>query len=404
MAVLGLRGTGDWGADERPKDFRSTILFRDPNGSAPLTALMSKMRKQVTTDPEFSWWEEELSPVRLQVNGALASGATTVVIDDGDAGNLIAGDLLMVEKAATTGYTYELIEVVSVSSATTFVVTRGAAGTTAAAIPDNAFLLKISNVHAEGTGSPNSSTRNPTKYSNFTSIKKTTYTLTGTAEQTSTRTGDPVQNDKKRKMFDHAVACEYDYLFGTPFETVGANGKPKRFTGGLLHYLSLAHSAATPTVGIIPTATADGDGEDLFLNATYQMWDYSYPGSGNMRLMLAGNGFMNRLNKWARASPSSRINHSGSLDVYKMNLQRWELPQGDMLVRTHPLMNLNSRYTNSAFIIDPTGMVYRPLKNRDTKFKDNIQLPDEDLRKGQWMTEAGVEFHHLRAMRYIAIQ
>ena len=45
MAVAGLRGTGDWGTDERPKNFRETILWRDPNGSAPLTALMSKMKK-----------------------------------------------------------------------------------------------------------------------------------------------------------------------------------------------------------------------------------------------------------------------------------------------------------------------------------------------------------------------
>ena len=55
MAVMGLRGTGDWGTDERPKNFREMILWRDPNGSAPLTALMAKMGKETTDDPEFSW-------------------------------------------------------------------------------------------------------------------------------------------------------------------------------------------------------------------------------------------------------------------------------------------------------------------------------------------------------------
>ena len=42
-AIAGLRGTGDWATDERPKNFREMILWRNPNGSAPLTALLSKM-------------------------------------------------------------------------------------------------------------------------------------------------------------------------------------------------------------------------------------------------------------------------------------------------------------------------------------------------------------------------
>ena len=58
MAILGIRGTGNWGTDERPKNFRETILRRTPNGSAPLTALLSKLKSQPVDDPEFSWWEE----------------------------------------------------------------------------------------------------------------------------------------------------------------------------------------------------------------------------------------------------------------------------------------------------------------------------------------------------------
>lgn len=55
MAVAGLRGTGDWGTDERPKNFREYILWRRPNGMAPLTALLSKMKSEKSNDPEFAW-------------------------------------------------------------------------------------------------------------------------------------------------------------------------------------------------------------------------------------------------------------------------------------------------------------------------------------------------------------
>lgn len=55
MAVAGLRGTGDWATDERPKNFREYILWRKPNGSAPLLALTSKIGSEETNDPEFNW-------------------------------------------------------------------------------------------------------------------------------------------------------------------------------------------------------------------------------------------------------------------------------------------------------------------------------------------------------------
>jgi len=69
MAILGIRGTGDWGTDERPKNFRETILWRQPNGQTPLTALLSKMGSESTNDPEFAWWEEQLNTMRVQLNG-----------------------------------------------------------------------------------------------------------------------------------------------------------------------------------------------------------------------------------------------------------------------------------------------------------------------------------------------
>ncbi|KKL16903.1 hypothetical protein LCGC14_2490890, partial [marine sediment metagenome] len=57
-AVAGLRGTGDWGSDERPKNFREMILWRNPNGTSPIFALMSRVQKESVNDPEFSWWDE----------------------------------------------------------------------------------------------------------------------------------------------------------------------------------------------------------------------------------------------------------------------------------------------------------------------------------------------------------
>ena len=83
-AVAGLRGTGDWGTDERPKNFRELIMFRNPNGSAPLFALTARIASESVNDPEFNWWDEPNDLVRLQVNGALNSTVTAIVVDSPD--------------------------------------------------------------------------------------------------------------------------------------------------------------------------------------------------------------------------------------------------------------------------------------------------------------------------------
>lgn len=49
---LGMRGTGDWVVDQRPKNWREQILYLYPNGMAPLTALLSKMKSEKVDDPE----------------------------------------------------------------------------------------------------------------------------------------------------------------------------------------------------------------------------------------------------------------------------------------------------------------------------------------------------------------
>jgi hypothetical protein len=389
MAFAGLRGTGDWATDERPKNFRETILWRQPNGQAPITGLLSKMSEERVDDPEFNWWEEELTAVRLIVNGAIPTTTNTVFIVSANALMLVPGDVLLVENAAAdlASSPFEIVQVNGVASDTTFDVVRARAGTTAAAIINGAGLTRIGTVFAEGTTSPNTSHRNPTKKTNYTQIFKKAYEITRTAAKTRTRTGDPVKNDKKRKMFDNSVDMEFAFLFSKPIEypTGGSNGKPLRYTGGLRHFITSNVTVFTTT----PTETT-------FLNAVQPVFDFD-GGGGNERLMFCGNGALTSLNKLAKAGMQVRVD--SVVRLYGMELQKWIVPQGTFLMRSHPLMNTHARYTNSIFVIDPTAMKYRYID--DIKFQDDIQANDSDTRKGQWIGECGLEFRHERTMAYL---
>ena len=396
MAIAGLRGTGDWATDERPKNFREMILWRNPNGQTPLTALLSKMKHESTNDPEFAWYEEEQNALRLTVNYTTGFSTTdttlTVTSNVTDASDIVAGDVFLVEKALTSSYNNEIVVATADGSGATFVVARGQSGSTAAPIANGSSLTKIGNVFAEGSGAPGSSTRNPTKMMNLCQIFKTTYNITNTAKGTKTRTGDPVKNDKKRKMFDHSAAMEMAFLFGKRYETVGSNGKPLRFTGGLLWFLSQYAPSMITAFTTTPTETN-------FTDAVYKVFDYD-SGAGDERIVFAGNGFLNSLNKLAATQTRTRVNFNGIVDVYGMKLQRWVMPQGTIYVKSHPLFNVHSRFTNDACILDPSAMKYRHF--RDTTFKDNIQANDADETKGQWLSEVGLELEHAKTMGWIS--
>jgi len=391
--IAGLRGTGDWSADERPKDFRSNILFFNPNGEAPIFALTGKAGKRVVKDPEFSWWNEGNALVRLQVNGALGSTDTLVVTDTvdpttstlganyGTATHLKPGDLLMVEPASdAVAFTGELIEVENVISDTQFTVKRGAGGTTAASIANDLWLTLIGSAYAEGTGAPKAVSRNPLKFFNYTQIFKNTYELTGTADHTDTRTGSPWSNDKKRKAYDHSRDIEMSILFGRRSETTGENGKPKRTFGGLRTFIPASN---TTVFGSAVTPSS-------LISALAPIFDFN-TGAGDTRIAFLGNEAALQLGIVLNSATNVRINTTERVKVYGIHFQELILPQGRVLFKTHPLLSRHGLYKKSAFVLDFDALKWAPLQGRDTKTFDDVQAKDEDVRRGYIQTEGGIE-------------
>jgi hypothetical protein len=368
------------------------IMFRNPNGAAPIFALTSRAKKRSVDDPEFSWWDEPNGNVRLQSSVSHAAGVTLINVDSPDptaaaadlqwglATHLKPGDLLQVENTETDTYDAEFIEVTAVISPTQFMVRRGAAGSTAGVIADDAWMTLMGSAYAEGTAAPPATSRNPLKYYNYTQIFKDTYELTGTADKTHYRTGTPWSNDKRRKTFDHSRGIEWAFLFGRRFETTGDNGKPKRYMGGLRTFLPANRTHVYST------------GTTIFslLDNIYPVFDYE-TGAGDERIAFCGNGALNALNKIVQADPNGDIQWMGPVKVYGMEFLEFRMPQGRIFLKTHPLLNQHGKYTNSMFVLDFDSIRYVPLKDRDTKSKDDVQTPDEDVRRGFYQTECSLQ-------------
>lgn len=401
-AIAGLRGTGDWGTDERPKNFREYIMWRSPNGSTPLLALMSKMGSDVTDDPQFYWWDEPVDIVRLQINYAAnyGTGDTILTVDSADpstsapannwgvAKHLAPGDILMVEPVSdAASFTPEYLEVTQVLSDTQITVKRGQMGSSAAAINDDVYLLKVGSSFAEGTSEPTATSRNPIKYTNYTQIFKTTYDVTRTASKTRARTGDLLKNERKRRAFDHSRDIEFALMFGRASETVGDNGKPKRTTDGLRRFIPSQNTT------IFTGSVSFTGSTNNFLDAVYKVFDWD-TGAGDQRLAFCGNGALNAMNKIIAKDSNTQVQFAEQIKQYGMNLRTIVLPQGTLYLRTHPLLNRHSLYTNSMWLFDASALRWRYFVGADTRFIDDIQLKGEDAQRGMWLTEGGLEVRY----------
>jgi len=390
--IAGLRGSGDWGSDERPKNFREGILRFNPRGTAPIFALTSKAGERTVDDPEYAWWSEGNVLTRLQVNGALGSTDTLVTVDSADptittlganlgtATNLKPGDILLVEPTTDNAtFNHELIEVDSVISDTQFVVRRGAGGTSAASISNDVWLTVIGSAYAEGTGVPRAVSRNPIKNNNYIQIFKDTYELTGTADNTNTRTNNGYQEDKKRKSFKHASDIEWSIMFGRKAETTGDNGKPKRFMGGMREFIP----SANVTVFGSPVTPSS------LLDAVAPVFDFD-TGAGDTRIGFAGNQALIELSKIFASEVVYQV--QGTVKNYGMDFTEFRLPNGTLMLKSHPQLSRHGLYKKSMFVLDFDAIKYVKQTGRPNGTpKDDVQTKDEDVRRGFIQSDAGLE-------------
>src|SRR5262249_48262542 len=281
--VLGLRGTGSFSSDDRPKTSRQAMVLLEPNTKAPLTAIMSRLKEEQTDDPEFKVFLKDLPTQRVLGSGSQTSNTTTINIQGSGLANILKkGHAVLNERT---------LEVMWVSADPTspfnsFSATRGR-GSTAAALNDGDGLLIIGTHHMEGVAAPSAVTYDPSVTSNFTQIFRNVLDLTGTASQTRQRWGEagPLKEYQRETLELHAIEMEKGFCLGTNVEdTTGAT--PERTTRGLL-------SSITSNVPDF-SAGVSIDGWENFLESVFKK-------GSSEKAFFCGSRALNVLNKLARA-------------------------------------------------------------------------------------------------------
>ncbi len=377
--IQGLRGTGQFTTDFRPKNYRELFTLLEPNGNAPLNALLSMTSSEATDDPEFKNFRDELPARALVVNGAVNNSATSITITNNNAGTFAVAGSLIVNSA-----TNEVMRCTADSTATSLTVERGIGGG-AAAIDDGANLFIAGTAYEEGATSPTGISFDASVASNFTQIFRTAFTVTETLRATNLRTGDKEDEMATKALKLHMQDIERAMFFGKKNEANASTAQPTRFTGGLISTITNVNDRSTAS-GVMT--------EDQFDRSLIE--DVFAFGS-NQKIMFCGAKVAGHLQKFGK----DRWQPTVVEGTYGVNLTRYATFAGDLMVHLHPQFRQVPGMENAAVIIDFPHLKYRFMEGRDTQLLRDRQSNDMDAVKHEYLTECGLELLQDKTHAYI---
>ena len=387
-AIQGLRGTGEFSTDFRPKNYRELFTLLEPQGNAPLNALLAMGSSESTDDPEFKNFRDELPDRKLKVNGAVASTSTTTITIDASDDNKYAINGAIVINSETG----EVMHVTADTTGTTLTVTRNVGGTSHQ-IADNAELFVAGFAAQEGAGAPTAISFDAVVANNFCQIFRTAFSVTNTLNSTYLRTGDKMDEAMTKALKLHMSDIERAMFFGVKHEANGSTAQPTRYTGGLINSLTNVVDINTDYASYGGTAAGEmtEEGFDNLLISTI----FKYGSS--QKIAFVGENVANQLQQIGK----DRWQPTAVDGTYGVMLTRYQSFAGDLMVHLHPQFRQIPGMKNAMIIVDFPYLSYRYLEGRDTQLLENRQAPDLDAQLHEYLTECGLELIQDKVHAYI---
>ena len=403
-------------------NFSDRIADLAPDES-PFFVYLSKVAKVATDDPQFRWLKDRNKiqmadrtfKIDTDVTVPAAGSTATYRVDDGAANApdwIIKGMVFAIgEKDGTDNKPETVIvrvESAPVAGSTETVFTgrtiSAATGSTTAVV-DGEKCTVIGSAFEEGSGSPDSWSRELENGTGYCQIFKTACELTNTARATVYR-GYASEWDRiwNLKLREHKVDIERAMLFGNAATQSGIN-----YTDGIVgHIIKNSQSqitgagtqvSYTEDKGYFTTRTDAETTYDVILKDLEVIFDPARGGSSS-KLALCSLPVISFFNKMASSSTFLSSAYSAANPMmssasgsYGHKVMKVETIHGDLTLVKEPLFRGHA--APYMCLVDLDNVAYRPLVgngvNRDTHIQTNVQSADEDLRKDMVLTEAGLE-------------
>jgi len=416
---LGMRGTGTWGPNEAPQNWRQGVLYEWPNGSAPLTAVLSMIGDKSTDDYRFHWWTKELATQGGPITGVFTNvGLTTAYVSGGvidsvlyiRMADVVASEIKPTHQVLLRSSTDPMVDVnayvlnVVRNGANSYIGVRLLENDDNSATHDlsDANTLKIvGNINPQGGPMPAPISYAPLQMDNKTQIFRTSLSITETARNTNLRTEDDYRMAKREALQYHSIEIENAFIWGVLSERIGDNGQPETTTMGIVPCIkqfapqNVADYTTDPLYNADSWITSGEQWLDEKLELVFRR-------GAEEKLVLAGSGAVLGLNRLAKNV--GFINLTPQTAAYGLQVLRWITPFGVINIKTHPLLSYDPTTSHSMIILEPRGLLYRYLQNRDTHYIEDDKRHGwtrVDAINEEYLTECGLEFHFPSRMMYL---
>jgi len=365
------RGSSNITAEQIVVDMSNEITLLQPRIS-PLTVLTKKLGTKSTHNYRFDWLEDSMMARWGTVKAEALADATSLTLNAGEGSLIAINDIL---KVASTG---EMVKVTAVAG-DVLTVERGFGETSADVVPADAKILVVSNAMAQGTGAGSEKYNNTVPVHNYTQIIKTAYSITNTLDSMKLYGEKELARLRNKKGIEHAMSIEYALLFGErKLDTTGP--QPLTTTAGVLSFL-----AGTDNVVTLDTATVTD--AKLQKEALEDYIEKIFTYGSDRKVWLCSPDVITFVNRMA--FDKLQLIQANNDKTFGLDITTFRTPHGTLNMVHHPL--LTQGYAGYSITLDIGELAYRPLQGRDTKLKTNIQLPDEDGKRDQYITEMGLE-------------
>jgi Family of unknown function (DUF5309) len=362
--LVGLRGTLNVAPEQAYIEMSDKIKMLVPD-ETPFTTFLQALSKQKTGWPEYKGMEDDVLP---RFDAVVGAGGTAVTF------NVAVGTKFQPFDVIIATRTGEQMVVQSIAG-NALTVLRG--GTPVALVDADEVLIAGSAV-AEGWGSRAPLSVNPVPWQNYTQILRRSWELTGTAYASQNET-DPHDWDYQAAKvgIEHKRDIERTLLFnGDKTRTISVtNGQPIRTTAGLFFWIKTNQMDA-----------GGGFSEDEFNVFSRTVFRY-----GSKRKVLMGSPLATSV---LNTFPMSKVRISQTEKKYGINVTTFVSPFGELGLVTNWEFE-GAKYGGCLVAYDQANLKYRYLQNskanRDSHVRTEIQAPDADTRRDEWMTEMGLE-------------
>lgn len=349
-AVLGAR---------RVVDMHSDIMLYDPE-AAPLSLLAAAVNKESVGNPKFDVLEDELIPHLDRVSGAFTAGDTAIDVDNG--AYFPVNSMIKFQRTGEVG-------LVTAVTSNTLTVTRSYGGTAAAALVDDDQIVSLGGAAQEGAASETAKSTQVVNGYNYTQIFRWPFDITGTLMASNLYGGPDMPYQQKKAGIEYAKRLDLSGFFGERSSAEAPSGAARRTSGGLLEFIS---------------TNSEDLGGGFSLQTFMELANTFFRHGSKSKVMFASRGLVTNI----AIEAIQFIQTERSDDTLGLEINSLKTPHGMLKIISHDLLE-GDEYGGYGFIVDLDHFGMRFLKGRDTKLNTNIQAPDVDGRKDEFLGEIG---------------